>query len=164
MTRAEGDSTTRERREFRLDRLIADLVEDCSVEAVANHCEIAFRHVGEVLMVGDPELTRRAIENVLRNAVQYSPDRAVVDVELESISRTASIVIRDRGPGVPEEQLTQIFQPFFRVDSSRNGATGGIGLGLAIAMRAVILHHGCIEAKNEHPGLLVTIRLPLAND
>ena len=77
---------------------------------------------------------------------------------------TASIAVRDRGHGVPEEQLTRIFQPFFRVDSSRNGATGGIGLGLAIAMRAVSLHHGGIEAKNEHPGLLVTIEMPLAND
>jgi signal transduction histidine kinase len=164
MTRAEGDSATRERTKFQLDKLIADLVEDCSVEAVAHQCEIAFRGAGKVSMVGDPELTRRAIENVLRNAVQYSPEHALVDVELEAISGTARIGIRDRGPGVPEEQLTRIFQPFFRVDSSRNGATGGMGLGLAIAMRAVSLHHGWIEAKNEHPGLLVTISMPLANE
>ena len=80
-------------------------------------------------MVGDPEITRRAIENVLRNAVQYSPERTLVDVELEAISGTVRIGIRDRGPGVPEEQLSRIFQPFFRVDSSANGATGGTGPG-----------------------------------
>ncbi len=114
-------------------------------------------------MVGDPELTRRAIENVLRNAIQYSPENTRVEVELESAGGTARIAVRDRGAGVPEDQLTRIFQPFFRVDGSRNGATGGVGLGLAIASRAVSLHHGRIEAKNEHPGLLVTMEIPLAN-
>ena len=67
-----------------------------------------------------------------------------------------------RGPGVPEEELTRIFHPFYRVDDSRTASTGGVGLGLAIAMRAVRLHHGSIEAKNVQPGLLVTIRVPLA--
>jgi two-component system sensor histidine kinase CpxA len=161
MTRAEGDPASGERGEFALDRLVADLVEDCSVEAAAHHCEIAYRCAGEVSMVGDPELTRRAIENVLRNAIQYSPENTRVDVDLEAVSETARIAIRDRGAGVPDEQLTRIFQPFFRVDGSRNGATGGVGLGLAIASRAMRLHHGRIEAKNEQPGLLVTMEIPL---
>jgi two-component system sensor histidine kinase CpxA len=162
MTRAEGDPASGERKEFLLDKLIADLVEDCSVEAAAHRCEIVFQSAGKVPMVGDPELTRRAIENVLRNAVQYSPESAQVDVQLEVSSGAARIGIRDRGAGVPDEQLTRIFEPFFRVDSSRNSTTGGMGLGLAIASRAVSLHHGRIEAKNEHPGLLVTINVPLA--
>jgi signal transduction histidine kinase len=163
MTRAEGDPTSGERREFQLDRLVADLVEDCRVEAAAHRCEIVFQCAGGVAMTGDPELTRRAIENVLRNAIQYSPESTLVDVELEATAGTARIAIRDRGAGVPDEQLTRIFQPFYRVDGSRNGATGGMGLGLAIASRAVRLHHGWIEAKNEHPGLLVTMKIPLAN-
>lgn len=163
MTRAEGDPASGERREFRLDRLLADLVEDCSVEAAAHGCGIAFQPAAPVAMVGDPELMRRAIENVLRNAVQYSPENTRIDVDLAAVSGTARIRIRDRGPGVPDDQLTQIFQPFFRVDGSRNGATGGVGLGLAIAMRAVTLHRGSIEAKNEDPGLRVTINLPLAS-
>jgi two-component system sensor histidine kinase CpxA len=164
MTRAEGDPESGERKEFALDGLVADLVDDCSVEAAAHHCEIAFRNAGEVSMTGDPELTRRAIENVLRNAIQYSPENTRVDVELESAGGTARIAVRDRGAGVPEDQLTRIFQPFFRVDGSRNGATGGVGLGLAIASRAVSLHHGRIKAKNEHPGLLVTMEIPLGNE
>lgn len=161
MTRAEGDPAAGERREFSLERLVADLVEDCSVEAAAHRCEIAFQSSGEVSMAGDPELMRRAIENVLRNAIQYSPECARVEVELKAGAGTARIEIRDQGPGVPDEQLTRIFQPFFRVDDSRNGSTGGVGLGLAIAMRAVTLHHGRIKASNGHPGLLVTIEVPL---
>jgi signal transduction histidine kinase len=164
MTRAEGDPESGERKEFALDGLVADLVEDCSVEAAARHCRIALRSDAEVSMVGDPELTRRAIENVLRNAIQYSPENTRVDVDVESEGGTARIIVRDRGAGVPEDQLTRIFQPFFRVDGSRNGATGGVGLGLAIASRAVSLHHGRIEAKNENPGLLVTMEIPLANE
>jgi len=161
MTRAEGDPLSGNRREFALDQLVRDVVEDCSVEAAARGCEIACRMNGRIAMVGDPELTRRAVENVMRNAVQYSPDGAPVDVTLESNADSARIAIRDRGAGVPEDQLTRIFQPFYRVDGSRNGATGGLGLGLAIAMRAVNLHHGSIDARNEETGLLVTIRLPL---
>ena len=70
--------------------------------------------------------------------------------------------VRDHGPGVPEDALTRIFQPFFRVDDSRESSTGGVGLGLAIAMRAIGLHHGAIAARNANPGLQVSIELPLA--
>ena len=61
---------------------------------------------------------------------------------------------------MPEELLTQIFDPFIRVDQSRNSASGGVGLGLSIARRAVLLHHGAISAKNLCPGLQLTITLP----
>ncbi|HTA41661.1 MAG TPA: ATP-binding protein [Bryobacteraceae bacterium] len=161
MTRAEGDPASGERKEFALDKLLADVVEDCSVEAAARHCEITFARNGGISMIGDPELMRRAVENVLRNAVTYSPENASIDVGLKTDHGAAQVEIRDRGPGVPGEQLARIFQPFFRVDDSRNGATGGIGLGLAIAMRAVRLHHGSIEAANAQPGLLVTIKVPV---
>ena len=161
MTRAEGDPTVSDRREFPLDQLMADLVKDCAVEAAARRCEIVFDGDKGVFMAGDAELTRRAVENVLRNAIHYSPEGGAVDVTLRKNGARASISVRDRGPGVPDNQLTRIFEPFFRVDGSRNGATGGVGLGLAIAMRAVKLHQGRIEAMNEKPGLEVKITLPL---
>jgi two-component system sensor histidine kinase CpxA len=163
MTRAEGDPAASRRREFRLDELIGNLVEDCSVEAESRSCSIAFESASSVPMTGDPELVRRAIENVLRNAIRYSPETSAVNVHLEKDSETIRVEIRDRGTGVPEEQLSQIFRPFFRVDDSRNDSTGGIGLGLAIATRAVSLHQGWINARNADPGLLVTIGFPLAS-
>jgi two-component system sensor histidine kinase CpxA len=76
----------------------------------------------------------------------------------------AEIEIRDRGPGVPEDALTRIFDSFYRVDSSRTSGTGGIGLGLAIARRAVHLHHGTIRAENASPGLRVVIAIPVVRD
>jgi two-component system sensor histidine kinase CpxA len=164
MTRTEGDPLSGNRREFALDQLVRDVVEDCSVEAGTRGCRIQCSMNGRIAMMGDPELIRRAIENVVRNAVQYSPEGEGVSVSLGKDTTVARIAVRDRGPGVPEEEIGKIFQPFYRVDGSRNAETGGIGLGLAIARRAVDVHHGSITARNEKTGLLVTIELPLDSD
>ncbi len=162
MTRAEGDPATAQRREFLLDEIMRDLVEDCTVESAARGCRIAYVSSKNVSLTGDPELIRRATENVLRNAIRYSPEGATVDVEVGTDSGFAKVRIADKGPGVPEAELTRIFEPFYRVDDSRTASTGGVGLGLAIAMRAVRLHNGSIEASNLNPGFLVTIRIPLS--
>ncbi len=70
--------------------------------------------------------------------------------------------MRDHGPGVPDSAIEKIFQPFFRVDGARHMDTGGLGLGLSIALRAVNLHHGQIRAENAGPGLRVRFELPAA--
>lgn len=160
MTRAEGDTAARQMKEVRLDALVGDVAADCSVEAAAHARSIAFHPCAPVTVNGDAEMLRRAVENLLRNAVRYSPEGTTVEVGLACESRTARISVRDYGPGVPPEQLAQIFEPFFRTDEARSAETGGIGLGLAIAKRAVQLHNGRIEARNSAPGLLVTISLP----
>jgi two-component system sensor histidine kinase CpxA len=72
----------------------------------------------------------------------------------------AVISVRDRGPGVPAALLQSIFQPFFCVEEARDNASGGVGLGLAIAHRAITLHNGRIWAENMNPGLRVSIELP----
>jgi signal transduction histidine kinase len=117
------------------------------------------RLCGEVL--GDSELLRRAVENVVRNAIRYSPEYAGIEVTLGEVSQAATITIRDYGPGVPDGALTEIFEPFFRVEEARSENTGGIGLGLSIAKRAVRLHRGMIVAENALPGLRVQITLPI---
>ena len=71
------------------------------------------------------------------------------------------VAVRDRGPGVPEEALPRLFDAFYRVDAARDRSSGGIGLGLSIARRAVELHHGAIRARNAQPGLEVEIELPV---
>jgi two-component system sensor histidine kinase CpxA len=109
---------------------------------------------------GDPELLRRAVVNVLRNAIRYSPSHSAVEVTLAETADSSIVVIRDHGPGVSEDLLSQIFKPFFRVEESRDPKSGGIGLGLSIAMRAVQLHQGTITAENAKPGLRVQIVLP----
>ena len=95
-----------------------------------------------------------------RNAIRHAPEGTAIEITLDCQPSTVSVSIRDYGPGVPEEMLSSIFKPFFRVDSARDSASGGAGLGLAIAQSAIALHHGNLSATNMHPGLLVRIELP----
>ena len=110
---------------------------------------------------GDSELLRRAIENVMRNAIRYAPEESKVEVTLENGGGWAKIRVRDYGPGVPEEALPRLFDPFYRVEQDRDRKSGGVGLGLSIARRAVELHKGKLKASNGRPGLLVEIDLPV---
>ena len=118
---------------------------------------------------GVPNLLRRAIENVIRNAVHHTAEATQVEIDLlqspERINganeKAVSIVVRDHGPGVPVEALAEIFRPFYRVDEARDREAGGVGLGLSIAERAVRLHGGTIAASNASDGgLIVRITLP----
>ncbi len=149
--------------EVSLPELVRLVIQDCELEAKARGCELALELHGSPRLFGDYELLRRAVENIVRNAIYYTTAESTVTVTLESTAGAARISVRDRGPGVPDDALPKLFQPFFRVDASRSSSTGGVGLGLAIARRAVATHGGSISAQNVHPGLLVCIELPIAN-
>ena len=161
VTRVEGDPAHRRQERVQLDDLVGGLVDDCSIEARARGCSLKLHAAPRVSIEGDRELLRRAIENVVRNAIRYAPRDTSVEVALENGGRRARVRVRDYGPGVPEEALSRLFDPFYRVDSDRNRGSGGVGLGLSIARRAVALHHGTLKASNATPGLLVEIELPV---
>jgi len=163
VTRAEGDPASRNIEEIELDRLVRDLVEDSSVESEARGCHLEMKCLAPVQIVGDRELVRRAVENVLRNAIHYAPDQTPVCVEVARKNGKALISVRDYGPGVPAESLPLLFKPFYRVHSDRNRANGGVGLGLSIASRAIGLHQGELRARNAGPGLEVEIEIPAAS-
>jgi two-component system sensor histidine kinase CpxA len=160
LTRAEGDQSVLRWEDVRLDDLLRDLVDDCALEAEAKECRLELDTPISCSVQGEPELLRRAVENVVRNAIRHAPPDTSIDVSLALVGKMARIVARDHGPGVPEELLSAIFEPFFRAERHRSRASGGVGLGLAIARRAVDLHHGRITASNAHPGLAVTIEVP----
>lgn len=113
-------------------------------------------------MRGNEEMLRQALENVVRNALEWTPEGASVELALDTRGAQARFSVRDHAPGVPEDALEQIFLPFARVQAARDRASGGAGLGLAITARAVRLHGGEVRAEN-HPegGLVVTLTLPL---
>ena len=162
VTRAEGDPEAHNTEDLRLDGLLTEVVNDCRMEAEARGSKIALDAKPQLTLRGDREVLRRAIENVIRNSIRYNPSGSNIEVNLAATTDAARIAVRDYGPGVPEEVLPKIFQPFFRVDDSRDTATGGVGLGLAIASRAIGLHHGRLWAENVAPGLKVWIEIPLA--
>lgn len=162
MTRAEGELTSRHFEIVRLDLLARDLCDTCHLEASQKQCSIHFtNHAGEAELLAAPELLWRAVENVLRNAIRYAPNSTEIHLTLALASADSfDLTIRDVGPGIPEADLTLVFHPFYRTDPARQQDTGGIGLGLSIAERAIRFHHGQIWASNASPGLRVTIRLP----
>ena len=141
--------------------LVRETAEDVRFEGSMRGCLVEASLPGTYFLEGNADMLRRAVENVLRNALRYTPDDGCVSVRLETTRNGCRIVVEDGGPGVPAEALEQIFRPFFRVDASRQRASGGTGMGLAIAESAVRAHHGRIWAANrEGGGLCVTMELP----
>ena len=145
---------------IKLDRLIKKIIEDALFEAPTRAQDVTFRGK-PVTVPGNAELLRRAIENVVRNAIFYTADKTPIEITLSRKPDGASIEVADRGPGVPAAALQHLFEPFYRVDAARARETGGAGVGLAICQRVVQLHGGTVCARNNDlSGLIVTIELP----
>jgi two-component system sensor histidine kinase CpxA len=160
VTRLEGDPSSREMQRFPFASLMQEVLRDCAFEAESRGIGITHQIAVTKDMEGNPELIRRAIENVLRNAIHYAPENSSIHAEAKQEVHGIVVTVSDAGAGVPEELLARIFDPFVRADESRDSSSGGVGLGLAIARRAVLLHHGTISAHNLHTGFQVTIVLP----
>jgi two-component system sensor histidine kinase CpxA len=161
LTTAEGDPSARNLETVALGELLRELVTECTLEAEAQQCELVIRSEQPAVVSGDRELLRRACDNVLTNAIRHAPAGSSVDIDLTTHDSVASIAIRDHGPGVPAESLGALFKPFYRVENDRGRSSGGVGLGLAIARRAIELHQGRITARNAEPGLIIEIELPV---
>ena len=145
--------------------LCESLIEDANFEAAnANcHCHVIGSRE-DITLLAYPNLLRRAIDNVLRNAIRYAPAGTDVrlDCKVDYVLQKVVLEVKDCGPGVPESMLSDIFRPFFRSAPGRESNSGGTGLGLAIAGEAVRFHDGAIFAENQKSGgLEVTITLPL---
>ena len=106
-------------------------------------------------------LMERAFDNLLRNAIRFSPDGARLRAGVTIAAGQAELWVQDEGPGVPEEERERIFAPFTQVDPARDHAAGGYGIGLALVKRIVELHEGNVRAVNQTPGLRVTMLIPL---
>lgn len=163
LTRLESGADEILKTEFDLATLVREVAGDADFEARSRERSVKIEASDGGRIVGNEQLLRRAVENVVRNAVQYTAPRTAVEVKLECVAESgvAVITVRDHGAGVPQNVLTDIFRPFYRVDDARDREAGGVGLGLAIAERAVRLHSGSVIANNAATGgLIVTISLP----
>jgi two-component system sensor histidine kinase CpxA len=163
LSRMEAGQQLVDKTEIQLSDLLRQVVDDADFEARDRNCRVILYEADDCCTAGSSELLRSAIENVIRNAVRYTADRTEVEVRLNTSDLNSGTVIkiRDHGPGVPDSSLQQLFRPFFRLDESRERKTGGVGLGLAIAQRAVRLHDGEVSASNSPGGgLEVTITFP----
>lgn len=163
LARLNGTDAPIEREPFDMDELIQEVVHDANFEGAVKGCKVSITGAAGPWVNGNRELLRSAIENVLRNAVRYSPPGAAVEVAVEGGSGGLAVTIRDRGPGVPPGDLERIFEPFFRVAESRDRDSGGEGVGLAITSQVMRAHGGSAKAANRGDGgLEVRLGLPPA--
>ena len=113
----------------------------------------------------DTDKMTQVIDNIMNNAIKYSPDGGTITVSVRTTDVQLILSISDEGLGIPKQDLPKIFDRFYRVDKARSRAQGGTGLGLAIAKEIVKQHHGFIWAKSEYgKGSTFTIVLPYDND
>jgi two-component system, OmpR family, sensor histidine kinase CpxA len=165
LTRLESGTDGRKRSDVDLDNLVREVAEDADFEARSLNRSVQVVSSDKCSINGVEELLRSAVENVVRNAVRFTPEGTAVEVALRKQNGAgdnfAIISVRDRGHGVPEESLETIFRPFYRTEDARDRQSGGgTGLGLAITERAVRMHGGTVEASNA-PGGGLSIEMKL---
>ncbi len=150
------------RQSFDLNDVLNEVVENVNFEYGEDTVSLP-EMVGEKIIFGYREAITSAIENVIRNAARHSPNDVKVEVNTTESADNVILEVIDAGPGVPDEDLSKLFEPFFRTqESADQNDNGSTGLGLAIARRAVQLHQGRIDARNaDGHGFVVSITLPL---
>ncbi len=163
LARAGNDSQEHTRIEFDLAVTLRSLVADARFEAQSSGKDVTLQVPDRLTLSGNEARVGSAIENVVRNAIAYTPVQTAVSVVASRGEGWVCVVVTDAGPGVPGEELTNIFLPFYRVSQARERETGGTGVGLAIAAQAVQWHGGRIEARNRSEGgLAIEMRFPEA--
>jgi two-component system sensor histidine kinase CpxA len=144
--------------------LLETLVDNYRQEAEEKNVALQLNSkVTEALVQTHGNMLIGVFENILRNALHYTPTGGAITIDMDHLDNEQAYIIHicDTGPGVPEEALEDIFQPFYRTDQARDRESGGYGLGLAIAQRTVALHKGVISARNLiDGGLCVTVKIP----
>ena len=156
---ATQDSLSREK--IDIDDFIESIVKDANFEWQNRDKSIVFNDKLTIFVNANALLLRSAIENVIRNALRYSPSGQPVEVSLASKDKKVYITVRDYGPGVEQEKIPSLLVPFYRVDGARSAKSGGYGLGLAITHKVIKLYHGSVQINNVAPtGLQVQLVLP----
>ncbi len=135
--------------EFRLDKLMLEVHEETYRSAERKRITFNLKGIEQASLMGDPGLLKRALLNLVENAIKYTEPGGRIELSLERESDTAVCMLRDSGIGIPAESLPYIFDRFYRVDRSRSHDTGGSGLGLAIVQKIVEAHQGRIDVESE---------------
>jgi signal transduction histidine kinase len=146
---------------FRLDELVEDAVDDIKSLVDSRPIKVQLKHCDEINLSADRQLIHRLVLNLCDNAVRFTK-RGKIEVSLRGDEKNVEFVIDDTGIGIPQENLSHIFDRFYRVDKARNRANGGSGLGLSICKWIVDAHGGTISVQSEvSKGTCVRVSLPL---
>lgn len=149
--------------ESHLGEVVQSVVDTMRIVAERKQIEIAYDVAPDLPPIRiDRIKVTQAVQNLVANAVAYSPEGTRVDVRITRDDTAACIAVEDRGPGIPSDELPQVFKPFTRLSTSPTSGERSVGLGLAITRRMVEAHGGTIQVASEvGRGSVFTIRLPL---
>lgn len=143
-----------------IQQIMTPIITDAQFEAEQKNKTLSYQIDENISFYADPQLLSSAIENILRNAINYSTHQ--IQISVSEQDKHVVWVIDDDGNGIQENQLSRVFEAFYRESSVRDRNSGGVGLGLAIAQRAIGKHQGIIQASNKpQGGLLVKICMPI---
>ncbi len=129
--------------------LLEQLVEESYPMLQDKKLECKLNKPKSILFMGDGDKLARAFGNLLKNAINYSYENTIIEINMQEEKDKLEIVFRNKGDKIPEYKLERIFEKFYRGDESRTSRTGGAGLGLAITKQIIELHNGKITAKND---------------
>ena len=148
---------------FKVNTLVDEFIERSKILASTKNLSItsSSTNTNNIDVKGNKFLLDRALDNLMSNAIRHSPNNSEIEIKTEIDNENCYISISDQGEGVIEESLEKIFEPFHRLDTSRNRETGGFGLGLSLVKQIVELHKGSVNAFNHPNGLLVKLSIPL---
>lgn len=138
--------------EVSLNQVCEELLADAEYEAQLRPCTVLLEQEEECVIQGNSHVLHRAIENVVRNAIRSTEAGTQVMIRVKRSHGRAVIEVTDCGPGIPEDEIQNVFRPFYRLDYARSTTTGGFGVGLAITDRAVKLHGGKVTVVNRQGG------------
>lgn len=159
LARIDKNTQNLEKEEFRVDELIVELVKETSM-IDTNHI-IKNSNTENIIINADRALIKQAIRVFIQNSIKYTPENGEITLDSYSKGNSIYILIKDTGMGISKEDLPNVFNRFFRADSSRAKNTGGVGLGLSIAKWIIDFHGGIIDLRSvEGVGTKVIIRLP----
>lgn len=143
-----------------IGEILRELADDFAFQGEIENKKIQADIAQTLIIYGNAPQLESMFGNILANAMFYSPQDSAIQIVANLRGDSVLVNIQDCGPGVPDEELKEIFRAFYRVDGSRARTSGGLGLGLALAREAAIQHGGNIVALNVNPGLCVTVTLP----
>jgi two-component system sensor histidine kinase SenX3 len=165
LSRLQDDDPLKNGKSFNLTEVINEAIDQVKLKAEKRKISLIFEDIDDAIINGDRNQVIMAVQNLIENAINYSPDSTRVAITLKVVDAIAQIAVSDQGIGIPEKDLERIFERFYRVDPARSRLTGGTGLGLSIVKHIATNHGGDVSLWSvEGAGSTFTIRFPLISD
>ncbi len=160
IARFNAETILLEKEEINLTLMLEQIIDDFYPILKEEKKKINLHYQAKVLLEGDPDKLARVFGNLIKNAIYYSKD-SLISIDVAVADQFVTITTSNRGKKIPQEELSKLFEKFYRADSSRTSKTGGSGLGLTIAKEIIELHEGSIKATSDNEFTKFIVRLPI---